>query len=54
MSEVPAYLRPEIASLETSRIQQIFDLGLGRKDLIALWDGAGDRPARQGLASLAD
>jgi len=44
MSELPAYLRPEIASLETSRIQQIFDLGLGRKDLIALWVGEGDRP----------
>ncbi len=43
MSETPAPLRPEIASLETSRIQQIFDLGLGREGLIPLWVGEGDR-----------
>ncbi len=44
MNELPAPLRPEIASLETSRIQQVFDLGFGRKDLIALWVGEGDQP----------
>ena len=44
MTELPAPLRPEIASLETSRIQQIFDLGLGREGLIALWVGEGDVP----------
>ena len=44
MSELPAPLRPEIASLETSRIQQIFDMGLGREGLIALWVGEGDLP----------
>ena len=44
MNELPAPLRPEIASLETSRIQQVFDLGFGRENLIALWVGEGDQP----------
>ena len=43
MTDVPAPLRPEIASLETSKIQQIFDLGLGREGLIPLWVGEGDQ-----------
>ncbi len=44
MNSLPAPLRPEIDALETSRIQQVFDLGLGREGLIALWVGEGDQP----------
>ncbi len=38
----PAPLRPEIESLETSGIAQVFALGFGREDLIPLWVGEGD------------
>ncbi len=44
MSALPGPLRPEIEALETSGIQQVFDLGFGREDLIALWVGEGDQP----------
>lgn len=37
-------LRPEIEALETSGIQQIMDLGIGRADTIPLYVGEGDRP----------
>jgi len=40
----PAPLRPEIESLETSKILQVWSLGFGREDLIPLWVGEGDRP----------
>ena len=40
----PAPLRPEIESLETSGIAQLFDLGVGRDDIIRLWVGEGDQP----------
>ncbi len=40
----PAQIRPEIASLQTSGIAQLFALGPGRADLIALWVGEGDLP----------
>ena len=40
----PAPLRPEIESLETSKIHQVWALGFGREDLIPLWVGEGDRP----------
>ena len=53
MTDLPAPLRPEIASLETSRIQQIFDLGLGRKDLIPLWVGEGDQPTPSFICNAA-
>ncbi|MGO1119354.1 pyridoxal phosphate-dependent aminotransferase [Rhodovibrionaceae bacterium A322] len=38
----PAPLRPEIMSLEMSRIQQIFELGVGRDDVFPLYVGQGD------------
>jgi aspartate/methionine/tyrosine aminotransferase len=40
----PLPLRPEIDSLETSKIQQIFDLGFDYDDVIRLWVGEGDLP----------
>ncbi len=41
---LPAALRPEIETLETSGIAQVFALGIGRDDVIPLWVGEGDRP----------
>ena len=41
---LPAPIRAEIDALETSRIQQIFEMGLGREGLIPLWVGEGDEP----------
>jgi len=40
----PAALRPEIESLGNSGIAEVFELGLGRKDIIPLWVGEGDQP----------
>ena len=40
----PAPLRPEIETLETSGIAQLFSLGFGRERLIPLWVGEGDLP----------
>ncbi|MDJ0611630.1 MAG: pyridoxal phosphate-dependent aminotransferase [Kiloniellales bacterium] len=40
----PAPLRPEIEALETSGIAQVFELGLGRDDIVRLWVGEGDLP----------
>ena len=40
----PAPLRPEIELLETSGIAQVFELGLGRDDIVRLWVGEGDLP----------
>ncbi len=40
----PAPLRPEIQSIETSGIAQVFELGFGRDKLIPLWVGEGDLP----------
>ena len=40
----PAPLRPEIETLGTSGIAEVFDLGLGREDIIRLWVGEGDQP----------
>jgi aspartate/methionine/tyrosine aminotransferase len=37
-------LRPEIEALETSGIQQVMDLGIGRADAIPLYVGEGDQP----------
>ncbi len=39
-----AALRPEIETLETSGIAQVFALGIGREGVIPLWVGEGDRP----------
>ena len=39
-----AALRPEIQTLETSGIAQVFALGIGREGVIPLWVGEGDRP----------
>ncbi len=44
MNDFPAPLRPEIEALETSGIGQLFELGLGREDIIPLWVGEGDLP----------
>ena len=44
MTNLPAPIRAEIDALETSRIQQIFEMGLGREGLIPLWVGEGDEP----------
>ena len=40
----PAPLRPEIESLETSKIAEVWVLGFERDDLIPLWVGEGDLP----------
>ncbi len=44
MNDFPAPLRPEIEALETSGIAQLFEMGLGREDVIPLWFGEGDLP----------
>jgi aspartate/methionine/tyrosine aminotransferase len=44
VSPWPLPLRPEIASLEESRITEVWELGLGRDDIIPLWVGEGDLP----------
>lgn len=43
-SAFPAPLRPGIEALETSKIQQVWELGFGRPDLIPLWVGESDLP----------
>jgi aspartate/methionine/tyrosine aminotransferase len=56
MSDGPAFpapLRPEIESLETSGIAQVFALGFGRDDLIPLWVGEGDLPTPAFIADAA-
>ncbi|SMF72657.1 Aspartate/methionine/tyrosine aminotransferase [Tistlia consotensis] len=40
----PAPIRPAVDELETSGIQQVFDRGIGRPDVIGLWVGEGDLP----------
>ena len=40
----PAPLRPEIESLETSGIMEVWQMGFGMADLIPFWVGEGDRP----------
>lgn len=44
MTDFPAPIRPEIERLETSGIAQLFDLGLGRENIIPLWVGESDLP----------
>ncbi len=44
ISAFPSPLRPEIETLETSGIAQLFDLGIGRDDIVRLWVGEGDQP----------
>ncbi len=41
---LPARLRPEIDSLENSKIAEVWMLGFGREKLIPLWVGEGDLP----------
>jgi len=53
MSELPAPIRANIASLETSGIAKVFELGFGRDDLIPLWVGEGDRPTPRFICEAA-
>ena len=56
----PGLIRPEISTIETSGIVEVFDYGRNKQGLIPLWVGEGDLPTpalhrrgRQGLASTA-
>ena len=49
----PAPLRPEIETLGTSGIAEVFDLGLGREDIIRLWVGEGDQPTPKFICDAA-
>lgn len=40
----PLPLRPEVETLEESRIVEVWKLGFGRDDVIGLWVGEGDAP----------
>ncbi len=40
----PLPLRPEVETLEESRIVEVWKLGFGRDDVIGLWVGEGDLP----------
>lgn len=53
MSELPAPIRANIASLETSGIAKVFDFGFGRDDLIPLWVGEGDQPTPRFICDAA-
>ena len=52
-SSFPAPLRPEIESLETSGIMEVWQMGFGREDLIPLWVGEGDRPTADYICEAA-
>lgn len=43
-ADTPLPLRPEIESLESSKIVELWQLGFGRGDLVPLWVGEGDVP----------
>ena len=49
----PTPLRPEIESLETSGIMELWQMGFGREDLIPLWVGEGDQPTARYICDAA-
>ena len=53
-ADLTAPLRPEIARLETSGIAQLFNLGVGRPDVIPLWFGEGDLPTPDFICAAAE
>jgi aspartate/methionine/tyrosine aminotransferase len=48
-----ALIRPEIASIESSGIVEVFNYGRGRQGLIPLWVGEGDLPTPSFIAEAA-
>ena len=46
-------LRPDMAALERSGIEEVFAYGLGRQDLIPLWVGEGDLPTPEFIVAAA-
>ena len=52
--DFPSYpLRPEIETLETSGIVELWQMGFGRDDLIPLWVGEGDQPTPAAICEAA-
>jgi aspartate/methionine/tyrosine aminotransferase len=53
MTTAPLPLRPEIDSLEPSKIVELWQRGFGMDDLVPLWVGEGDTPTPQFICDAA-
>ena len=50
----PAPIRPAVDALKVSGIQQVFDRGIGRSDVIGLWVGESDLPTPRFICEAAE
>jgi len=53
MNDYPAYIRPDIDALETSKIREVADLGMAQGGVVALWFGEGDLPTPRFIVDAA-